>query len=88
MKQVAKKALKSNINRHDTMKTIAKAYLSNRECTAQDAVYHIFPELKLKRIFTAVYFVNTNPPEERVQILLSVKNLANYQTITFCSVTF
>ena len=63
------------------MKTIAEAYISNRECSAQDAVYHTLPKLKLKRIFTAVYFVNTNPPEERVQLLLSEKNLANYQTI-------
>ena len=55
------------------MKTIAKAYLSNRECSVQEAVYHILPKLKLKRIFPAVYFVNTNPREERVQVLLSEK---------------
>ena len=31
------------------------------------------PELKLRRIFLAVYFVNTNPSEERVQVLVSEK---------------
>ena len=64
------------MHHHDTMKAIAKAYLSNRECTVQEAVYHILLELKLSRIFPAVYFVNTNPPEERVQVLLSEKELS------------
>ena len=58
------------------MKTIAKAYLSNRECSVQEAVYHILSELKLRRIFPAVYFVNTNPPEERVKVLLTEKVLS------------
>ena len=63
------------MHHHDTMKTIAKAYLNNREYSVQEAVYHIFPELKLRRIFPAVYFVNTNLPEERFQVLLSEKKL-------------
>ena len=52
------------------MKTIAKAYLSNRECSVQEAVYHIPSELKLRRIFPA------NPPEERVKVLLTEKVLS------------
>ena len=63
------------------MKTIVKVYLSNRECSVQEAIYHVLPELKLRRIFLAVYFVDTNFTDERVQVLLSEKNLANYQTI-------
>ena len=55
------------------MKAIAKAYLSNRECFVQEARYHILPEMKLRKIFPAYYFVNTNPPEDRVQVLLSEK---------------
>ena len=38
-------------------------------------MYHILPELKLRRVFPAAYFVNTNPPEGRVQVLLSEKEL-------------
>ena len=64
------------MHHHDTMKTIAKAYLSNRECSVQKAVYHILPELKLRRIFPAVYFANTNSSEERVQVLHSEKELS------------
>ena len=64
------------MHHYETMKKIVKAYLNNRECSAQETVYHILPELKLRRIFLAVYFVNTNPPEERVLVLLSEKELS------------
>ena len=56
------------------MKIIAKPYLSNQECSMQEAVYLILPE-KLRRIFPAVYFLKTNPLEERAQVLLSEKEL-------------
>ena len=61
------------MHHHGSMKAIAKAYLSNRECFVQEARYHILPEMKLRKIFPAYYFVNTNPPEDRVQVLLSEK---------------
>ena len=76
IKQAAKEAFENNMHRHDTMKTIAKAYLSKSEHSVQETVQHILPELKLRRIFLAVYFVNTNPPEERVQVLNSGKELS------------
>ena len=75
MKQAAKESFENNMNHHDTMKTFAKAYISNRECSVQEVVYHILPELKLRRIFPAV-FANTNPPEERVKVLFSEKELS------------
>ena len=76
MKQAAKQAFENKMHHHDTMKTIAKAYLSNRECSVKEAIYHILPELKLWRIFPAVSFVNTNLLEERVQVLLPEKGLS------------
>ena len=66
MKKTTKEVFKNKMDHHDTMKTVAKAYLSDRECFLQEAVYPILPELKVSRIFHAVYFVNTNPPDERV----------------------
>ena len=59
------------MHHHDTMKTIAKSYISNRECSVKETVLHILPKVELRRIFPAVYFVNTNRPEKRVQELLS-----------------
>ena len=58
------------MHHHDTIKTIAKAYLSNREYSIQETVYHILLELELRKIFPAVYFVNINLQEKRVQVLL------------------
>ena len=57
LKKAAKENLDNNMHHYDTIKTNAKAPLSNR-------------------IFSAVYFVNTNLPEERVQLLLSKKELS------------
>ena len=75
-KQAAKEAFENNMRHHDTMKTFVKAYISNRKCFVQEAVYHILPELKLRRIFPAVYFVDTNHPGKRFQILHSAKKLS------------
>ena len=82
VRQAAKEAIENNMHHHNTMKTIAIAYLSNPGCSFQEAIYYILPELKLRKIFAAVYFVNTNLSEEKVQVLLSEKNLANCQTVT------
>ena len=73
MKQAAKEAFENNMNHLDTMKTITMAYLSNRDCSVQEEVYHILLGLKLRRVFLAVYFVNTNLPEE---VLLPEKELS------------
>ena len=74
MKQAGKEAVESNMYPHDTMKTIAEAFLGNRECFVQEAVYHIFSQLKLRRIFTTVYFGHTNLLKERVQVLQNLQN--------------
>ena len=39
----------------------------------KEEVYHVLPELKLRRIFLTVHFVNTNLTVERFQVLLSEK---------------
>ena len=76
MNQVANEVIEKNMYQHDTMKTISNVYLSNSECSAQKTVYQILKNLKLRIIFPAVYFVNKNLPEERVQVLLSENQLS------------
>lgn len=61
-------SFENNIHNQDTIKAIAKAYLSIRKCSIQQNVYHIFPELKLRRIFLIVFVINTNLPQEGVQV--------------------
>ena len=78
--QEAKEDFENKMHHHDTVKTIAKDYLRNEKCSVQENINHIFPEMKQRRNFLG-YFVNTTFLEERVQVLLSEKNLANYQMI-------
>ena len=74
-KEAAKEAFENNLHHFETTKTTSQVYLTKRECSVQEIVYHILPELKLRRVFPAVHFVNTNVPEERTQVLLSEKEL-------------
>ena len=75
MRDGAKEVFENNLHHYETMKTVSRAYLSKSECSVQEAVYDTLPELKLRRLFPAVYFVNKNVPEERTQVLLSKKEL-------------
>ena len=59
------------------MKIILKTCTSNKECSVQEAVYHIFPEVHLRRVFPRVQFVNTNLPEERSKILQTEEQLSS-----------
>ena len=68
MKQAAKKALSASKTEFETMKAIAKAYSTKRECSVQEAVYHILPELWLREIFPKVILFNSNMPEKRYRI--------------------
>ena len=71
MKQTSREAFDNNKDHHDPIKTIPKPCLNNRDCSIQETVYHILPELKRNKIFAAVYFVNNNLPEKTVQVLIS-----------------
>ena len=72
MKQASQEAFENNMHHRATMKVINKVYLSNQECSVQEVVYHVLPELKLRIIFPAAYFVNAN----WVWVLLSEKELS------------
>ena len=63
MKQVAKEAVKENLNVLEKMKAISKAYTTKRECSVQE--YHIMPELWFWKTFPGVVFANSNLPEHR-----------------------
>ena len=45
MKQDAEDACNMNKNNFEQMKSIARAYATRRECSVQEAVYHVMPEL-------------------------------------------
>lgn len=52
-----------------------KGYLRKQECSVQEVVYHGPLELKLRRVFSAVQFVDTIFFEGIMKVLLSLKEL-------------
>ena len=75
-KEAAKEAFMNILHHYETTKTISRAYSSKREYSVEEAGYHTSwhsQELKLSRVFPAVYFVDTNASEKRTQILSSEK---------------
>ena len=50
------------------MRSIARAYVCKRECSVQEAVYLIMPELWLRKTFPGVVFANSNLPENRFRV--------------------
>ena len=75
MEQAAKEASTLNLNAFEQMKAISKAYSSKRECSVQEAVYHVMPELWLRKTFPGVIFANSNLPEHRYRICRSEEEL-------------
>ena len=61
--QAFNEAMTSKLTNYDQMKSIAWAYSMKRECSVQEAMYHIKPELWLRKTFPAVFSTNTNIPE-------------------------
>ena len=53
------------------MKSVAYVYISNRECSLQEAVYQLMPELWLRKVFTGVLYANSNISEKRVRMMLN-----------------
>ena len=86
MKQAAKEAIKKNLSSYEQMKAIYRAYMTKRECSVQEAVYHVMPELWLRKPFPRVIFANSNLPEKRYRICLSeeeIKELPEESTDVF-----
>ena len=44
MSEAVKESLEANLSNYAQMRSIAQAYLSKKECSLQEAVYHIRPE--------------------------------------------
>ena len=65
MQEAAREAAELNLSSYERMKSIARAYVTSRELSAEEAAYHVLPELSLKVTHPQVKFANTNLPENR-----------------------
>ena len=66
MKKAAEES--KNLNLPDRMRKLALAFLSHRQCSLQEAVYQILPELWLRKCFPGIVFANTNLPNKRYRV--------------------
>jgi len=76
MKDALAQCKKLDKDKFDTMCKIAQAYTDNRECSVQEAVYQLMPELWLRKGYPQVMFVNTNLPENRFHMFKSEEELS------------
>ena len=67
MKQAVKDAINGKKSDFERMKVIARAYATKRECSVQEAVYLVMPELWLRKTFPKVLFLNSNIPKKRLE---------------------
>ena len=75
MKQAFKESLERGVGSYEQMKSVAHAYVSKCECSLQEAVYQVMPELWLRKVFPGVLYANSNIPEKRVRMMLSKKEI-------------
>ena len=52
--QAVKDSVEVNYNNHEQMRLTARAYTSKRKCSRKETVYHIMPELWLRKVFPSV----------------------------------
>ena len=67
MKQAVKDAINEKKSDFERMKAIARAYATKMECSVQEAVYLVMPELWLRKTSPKVLFLNSNIPEKRLE---------------------
>ena len=71
MHHAIKEAHENDLDKCHEMRSIAHAYATKQECSVQEAVYNIMPELWLRKVFPGVLFANNNVPEERYRMCLT-----------------
>ena len=75
MRQAAKETGMSGKTEVEKMRAVAEAYSKKRECSVQEAVYLLTPELWLRKTFSKVIFLNSNVPEKRYRMFRSKEDL-------------
>ena len=70
-----KRSIWKLLNYVQTLQEIAHANVNKRECSVQEAVYHVLHELHLRKMFPGVCFANSNIPGNFVKILKSEAEL-------------
>ena len=75
MNQTLNEVMAPKLTNYDQMKSVAGAYSMKRECSVQEAVYHIMPEFWLRKTFPVVVFPNIGIPENRFRVCLDEREM-------------
>ena len=67
MKQAFKELLERGAGSYERMFSSVSRY----DCSLQEAVYQVLPELWLRKVFPGVLYANSNISEKRVRMMLS-----------------
>ena len=74
LRQASIEARKGNSSIKQQVRDIGNKFLNSVEISAQEAVYIVL-QLPMKKCSRQVIFINTTPPEERVQLLKPVSDI-------------
>ena len=74
LRQACAEARKGNSNIKQQVRDIGNKFLNNVEIGAQEAVYIVL-QLPMKKSSRQVIFINTAPPNERVQLLKPINDI-------------
>ena len=74
LRQACDEARKGNSNIKQQVRDIGNKFLNSVEISAQEAVYIVL-QLPMKKCSRQVIFINTSPPNERVQLLKPIHDI-------------
>ena len=76
IKQIIKEVLDSGVGSCKQSKSVTYAFISKRECSLQEAAYHLVLKLWLRKIFLGVHYANSNICEKCNRMMLSKKEIS------------
>ena len=74
LRKACEEARKGNSSNKQQVRDIGNKFLNNVEISAQEAVYIVL-QLPMRKSSLQVIFINTSPPEDRVQLLKPLKEI-------------
>ena len=74
LRTVCEEAKKGNSSIKQQVRDIGNTFLNNAEISAQEAVYIVL-QLPMRKSSRQVVFINTSPPEDRVQLLKPLQEI-------------
>ena len=76
LREACTEARKGNSNIKQQVRDIGSKFLNNVEISAQEAVYIVL-QLPMRKASRQIIFINTSPPDERVELLKPIDDIEN-----------